>query len=349
MPLHPPRHLYRFQWPQESLMVPDDVVDNAVLDPLFGTHYVVAVCVALDPLVILPCVGGEDLVQAALGHDELFGVDLHVRGLTGEPADARLVQEYARIRQGVPLVLGTGGEQEGPHRRRHAEGRSRDVGLDELHGVVDRKTGRDAAARGVDVEVDVLFGVLALEVQELRHYGVGHLIIHGCPEEDDAVLEKPRVDVHGPLPTRALLYNVGDNVVYAVAHSCSSRSSLSVTPALASTGSSSSAGSSASSSSSSGKGTGTAFSTRKSRALWREISSSSNAYVPLLRRVWAISSALLSEFSARWPISCITSSSSATMASAVATASSTSSFLMVSLASGMTRSSNPAWSVPASL
>src|SRR5829696_3071159 len=306
MPLHPPRHLYRFQWPQEPLMVPDDVVDNAVLDPLFGTHYVVAVGVALDPLVILPCVGGEDLVQAALGHDELFGVDLYVRGLAGQPADARLVQEYARVRQGVPLVLGAGGEQEGPHRGGHPEGCRGDVGLDELHGVVDRKSCRDAATRGVDVEVDVLLWVLALEVQELRHYGVGHLVIYGGPEEDDAVLQQSRVDVHGPLPTRALLYDVGDDVVYA--HCCSSRSSLSVAPALASTGASSSAASS-----SSGIGTGTAFSTRKSRAFWREISSSSKAYVPLSRRVLAISSALLSASSARWPISCITSSASATI------------------------------------
>ena len=95
-------------------MVPDDVVDNAVLDPLFGTHYVVAVGVALDSLVILPRVGGEDLVQAALGHDELFGVDLHVRGLAGQPADARLVQEYARVRQGVPLSLAPAASRKAP-------------------------------------------------------------------------------------------------------------------------------------------------------------------------------------------------------------------------------------------
>src|SRR5215211_3899591 len=322
-------------------MVPDDVVDNAILDPLFWTHYVVAVGVALDPLVILARVVGEDLVEATLGHDELFGVDLHVRGLAGQPADARLVQQYAGVRQGVPLALGAGGEQEGPHRGGHAQGRSRYVGLDELHGVVDRKSCRNAAARGVDVQVDVLLGVLTLEVQQLRHYGVGHLVIYGGPKEDDAVLEEPRVDVHGPLPTRALLYNVWDDVVYA--HCCSSRSSLSVAPALASTGSSLSVVSS-----SCGIGTGTAFSTRKSRAFWREISSSSNAYVPLSRRVLAISSALVSEPSARWPISCITSSSSATIPSAVATASSTSSFLTVSSASGMTRSSKAAWSVPAS-
>src|SRR5918995_254573 len=153
------------RWPQEPLVVPDDVVDNAVLDPLFGTHYVVAVGVALDPLVILPGVFGENLVQAPLGHDELLGVDLHVGGLTREPADARLVQQYARVRQGVSLVLGSGGEQEGPHRGGHAEGRRRDVGLDELHGVVDRKPRRDGTTRGVYVQVDVLFGVLALQVQ----------------------------------------------------------------------------------------------------------------------------------------------------------------------------------------
>src|SRR5215211_8150622 len=244
-----------------SLVVSDDVVDNAVLDPLFGTHYVVAVGVALDPLVVLARVLGEDLVEATLGHEELFGVDLHVRSLAGEPADARLVQKYARVRQGVPLVLGARGEQEGPHGGGHAEGRRGDIRLDELNGVVDCKARRDAAAGGVYVQVDVLLGVLALEMQELGHYGVGHLVIYGGPEKDDAVLQEPGVDIHGPLPTRTLLYNVGDDVVYLVAHSCSSRSSLSITPAFASTGSSSSAGSSASS-----IGTGTALSARKSRA-----------------------------------------------------------------------------------
>src|SRR5215211_5050488 len=331
-------------------MVPNDIVDNAVLDPLFGTHYVVAVGVALDPLVILPGVLGEDLVEAALGHEELFGVDLHIRGLAREPADARLVQEYPGVGQGVPLVLGAGGEQEGSHRRGHPEGRGRDIRLDELHGVVDRKPRGYAAAGGVDVEVDILLGILALEVQKLGHDGVGHLVIYRGPEKDDTVLEEPRVDVHGPLSARALLDYVGDDVAYVVTHCCSSRSSLCVAAAFASTDSSGSASVSSISSSvsSSGIGTGTALSTRKSSAFWREISSSSMAYVPLARRTSAISSGLLSESSARWEISCMTSSSSATMPSAVATASSTRSFFTVSSASGVTRSSKPAWSVPAS-
>src|SRR5918997_162623 len=58
-PLHPPRHPYRLQRP---LVVPDDVVDDAVLDALLGAHDVVAVGVALDPVVVLAGVLGEDLV-----------------------------------------------------------------------------------------------------------------------------------------------------------------------------------------------------------------------------------------------------------------------------------------------
>src|SRR5215217_3916958 len=92
------------------------VVDDAVLDGLIGTHYVVPVGVALDPLVRLPRVGGEELVEAALGHDELLGVDLHVRRLTGQTTDARLVQQYPRVGQRVPLALGPRREQESPHR-----------------------------------------------------------------------------------------------------------------------------------------------------------------------------------------------------------------------------------------
>src|SRR3712207_3046950 len=88
--------------PVSLLVVLDDVVYDAVVDGLVRTHYVVAVGVALDPVVGLPRVLGEDLIQAPLGHDELLGVDLHVGGLPREAAHARLVQEDPRVRQRVP-------------------------------------------------------------------------------------------------------------------------------------------------------------------------------------------------------------------------------------------------------
>src|SRR5919112_3250697 len=195
----------------DLLVILYDVVNDAVLDGLVRAHYVVSVGVALDPLVGLTRVLREDLVQAPLGHYELLGVDLHVRSLSCEATNARLVQENPRVRQRVPLALGAGREQKRPHRRRHPQGRRDDVRLDELHGVVDRESGRDAAARGVYVEVDVLLWVLALQVEKLGHDGVGHLVVNRGAKEDDAVFQEPRVDVHRALPARALLYYVGDH------------------------------------------------------------------------------------------------------------------------------------------
>src|SRR5215216_634746 len=210
--------------------------------------------------------------------------------------------------------------------------------------------GRHAAARRVDVQVYVLLGVLALQVQKLRHDGVGHLVVHRRPQKDDAVLQEARVDVHRPLAARALLNNVGDHCLWiVVAHYRSSLSSFSVAPAstFAATDASPDSASPAPGASS-GIGAATAFSTRKSRAFAREISSSRSAYVPFLRKVSVISSGSRSESSARCSIWCITSSSSASILSAEATASSVSSFLIVSAASGRTRSLTSSADVPAS-
>ena len=57
----------------------------------------------------------------------------------------------------------------------------------------------------VDVEGDVLAGVLGLEVEELGDDDVGDLVVDGGAEEHDAVLEQAGVDVGDPLaPGRAL-------------------------------------------------------------------------------------------------------------------------------------------------
>ena len=84
------------------------------------------------------------------------------------------------------------------HHRRH-------VGLDELHRVVDREAGVDRAARRVDVERDVLVGVLRLEVEHLRHDEVGDHVVDGVAEEDDALVEQARVDVEFALATGGAL------------------------------------------------------------------------------------------------------------------------------------------------
>ena len=66
-----------------------------------------------------------------------------------------------------PLAGGAAAQQQGAHAHRDADADRLHVRLDELHRVVDREAGVDAAARRVDVEADVLVRVLGLEVEEL--------------------------------------------------------------------------------------------------------------------------------------------------------------------------------------
>ena len=86
------------------------------------------------------------------------------------------------------------------------------VGLDEQNRVVDRETRRHVSSGGVDVEVDVLVGVLGLEEQQLRHDHVRDGIVDRPHEKHDPFLEKARVDVVGPLAARRLLHHHGDEV-----------------------------------------------------------------------------------------------------------------------------------------
>ena len=60
----------------------------------------------------------------------------------------------------------------------------------------------------VDVEMDVLLGVLGLQEQELRDHEIRDVVVDGAAEEDDAVAQQPRVDVEGALAALALLDHV---------------------------------------------------------------------------------------------------------------------------------------------
>src|SRR5262249_13010153 len=85
--------------------------------------------------------------------------------------------------------------------------------LDVLHRVVDGEQTRDLATRRVDVDRDVLVGVFALEVEQLRHHQVGDSVVDRGAEEDDAFLEQSRVDVERALTAVGLLDDGGDQVV----------------------------------------------------------------------------------------------------------------------------------------
>src|SRR5207237_3376517 len=67
--------------------------------------------------------------------------------------------------------------------------------------------GSHRSARAIDVEVDLLVRILALEEQHLRDHDVRHVVVDGRAEEDDAVLEEPRVDVVRTLAAVCLLHH----------------------------------------------------------------------------------------------------------------------------------------------
>ena len=92
------------------------------------------------------------------------------------------MDQYLRIRENVAFTFSPAGKQQRAHGHGDAHADGGHVGLDELHGVVDGQAGVDAAARAVDVQGDVLVRVLGLQMQQLRHHQVGHLIVdRRCP------------------------------------------------------------------------------------------------------------------------------------------------------------------------
>src|SRR5690606_12295451 len=93
-----------------------------------------------------------------------------------------------------------------------ADAGGRDGGLDEPHGVVHREHRGQLATLAVDVEVDLLFRVLRLEVQQLRDQRVGHPRIDRRAQIDDAFGQQMRVDVHDPLAARLAGDHIGNGV-----------------------------------------------------------------------------------------------------------------------------------------
>src|SRR5208283_2524719 len=84
------------------------------------------------------------------------------------------------------------------------------------------------AARRVDVEMNVLLGVLGLEKEQLRHDEVRVHVVDLPVHEHDAVLQEPRIDVVRPLPPSRLLDDDGNEVGVHLIHRCSASVSSSL-------------------------------------------------------------------------------------------------------------------------
>ena len=147
---------------------------------------------------------GQKLVQPFADDKDLLGVDVDIRRLTLGAA-AGLVNHGARVGEAETLAFRAARQQKRPHAGRLADTGGVHIGFDELHGVVHRQACCHRAAGAVDVEVDVLVGVLRFEEQKLRHDQVRHVVLDRTHGEYQALLEQPGEDIVGALAAGGLL------------------------------------------------------------------------------------------------------------------------------------------------
>ena len=152
----------------------------------------------------LPSVSSHHLLQPRIHADDLARLDFDIRGGSLK-AGRGLMDKNARIGQGRAFAFGAPSEQDSPHAGRHTDARRPDLGLDEMHGVVDRQASIDLPTWAVDVHLDVVVWILLREVQQLRHDQVRDHIVDGRAQEDDAILQEQRKDVVAALSTIGLL------------------------------------------------------------------------------------------------------------------------------------------------
>jgi hypothetical protein len=151
----------------------------------------------------------KDFVETVVETQRLFHLNLHVhRGAARASRD--LVAHDARFRQRHALALGARGQEERTHRARltHAEGD--DVGLDEVHRVIDGQPRSDRTTRRIDVDVDILLSILAFQVEKLSHDGRRHVVVEIRAQHDDALAKQARIDVEAAFAATVLLNHVGD-------------------------------------------------------------------------------------------------------------------------------------------
>src|SRR5206468_7464418 len=173
---------------------------------LLSGHIIIAV--RIEPHLFLGFTGvlGDDFDEALLQLEHVIDLTLDVarRPLS---AAGNLMDHDIRIRKGEPLALGPRAKQNRSHARSHAKAIGRHIAREKLHGVVNRESSGYGATRRIDIYVDVLFRILHLQKEQLGNDKICNVIVHRRPDENDAILKQPRVDIIAALAPAGLLHN----------------------------------------------------------------------------------------------------------------------------------------------
>ena len=110
--------------------------------------------------------------------------------------------------EAAALAPGAGTEQKGTHGGGQAHAHRVHVGFDVLHGVEDAEAVVNGAPRRVDVEVDVLLGILSFEEEQLGHDPVGRLSRDRFSQKHDPLAQQTGIDVERTFtPSRLFNHN----------------------------------------------------------------------------------------------------------------------------------------------
>ena len=94
------------------------------------------------------------------------------------------------------LAFLAGNEQHGSHRSGHTGTHRAYVRRNKLHGIVNTQARRHATAGAVYIYGNVLVGVYGVEIEQLRLYRIGRIVVYRCSEKDDTFHHQTREHVH---------------------------------------------------------------------------------------------------------------------------------------------------------
>ena len=170
------------------------LINNSIIHRLLRRHEKVPITIGLNLILGLITVLRNISIQHLPNEQNLLGLDFNIGSLSLRPPE-RLMDHDTAVGKRASLAGSTGAQQKRSHAGSHAKAYGGDIAGNVLHGVVNGHAGTDTSPGTVDVECDILGGVLVGQVEELGNEDVGNFVVDALSEEDDAVLEEAGDDV----------------------------------------------------------------------------------------------------------------------------------------------------------
>ena len=142
---------------------------------------------------------------------------LDVRGLSLCPTH-RLVNHHTAVGQGRPLAFGSGHQQYGCHRRRHARANRSYGTADKLHRIINTQSGIYRTAGRIDIDGNILSRIHRIQIKQLSLQRIGRVIIYLGSQEYDTIHHQTGKHIHLCHVQLTLFQNIGIEILVLRAH-----------------------------------------------------------------------------------------------------------------------------------